>query len=165
MRSRDRIHGRIRSPACTVTALSAINQKKVNTMKQTFSKPPRHRSTGVNILATLVVAGAAFGVVALFVNIMERKEEAHNPFYRVVELSDTTEDPVVWGSNFPLQYDGYTRTVDQIRTRFGGSESIQKTPTHADPRSVVAQSRLEQDPRLKTMWAGYAFAADFRTPT
>ncbi|HEU5131431.1 MAG TPA: ammonia-forming cytochrome c nitrite reductase subunit c552, partial [Pyrinomonadaceae bacterium] len=32
----------------------------------------------------------------------------------------------------------------------------------ADPRSVVAQSRLEEDPRLKTMWAGYAFAKDFR---
>ena len=37
-----------------------------------------------------------------------------------------------------------------------------RTPTQADPRSVVAQSRLEEDPRLKTMWAGYAFAKDFR---
>jgi nitrite reductase (cytochrome c-552) len=27
---------------------------------------------------------------------------------------------------------------------------------------VVAQSRLEEDPRLKTIWAGYAFARDFR---
>jgi nitrite reductase (cytochrome c-552) len=27
---------------------------------------------------------------------------------------------------------------------------------------VVAQSRLEEDPRLKVMWAGYAFARDFR---
>jgi nitrite reductase (cytochrome c-552) len=27
---------------------------------------------------------------------------------------------------------------------------------------VVAQSRLEEDPRLRTMWAGYAFAHDFR---
>jgi nitrite reductase (cytochrome c-552) len=26
----------------------------------------------------------------------------------------------------------------------------------------VAQSRLEEDPRLKTMWAGYAFSKDFR---
>ncbi len=26
----------------------------------------------------------------------------------------------------------------------------------------MAQSRLEDDPRLKTMWAGYAFATDFR---
>jgi len=31
-----------------------------------------------------------------------------------------------------------------------------------DPRSVVSQSRLEEDPRLMEMWAGYAFARDFR---
>jgi nitrite reductase (cytochrome c-552) len=51
--------------------------------------------------------------------------------------------------------------VDQQRTRFGGSEAEPRTPTKADPRSVVAQSRIEEDPRLKTMWAGYAFAKDF----
>ena len=88
-------------------------------------------------------AWVIFGVIALLVNIMERKEEARNPFYRVVELTDTTEDPVMWGSNFPLQYDAYKRTTDQVRTRFGGSEAIQRTPTKADPRSVVAQSRLD----------------------
>ena len=105
---------------------------------------------------------AAAGITALLVNIMERKQEARNPFYRVVELTDETEDPEVWGKNFPLQYDGYRRTVDQVRTRFGGSEAVPRTPTEADPRSVVAQSRLEEDPRLKTMWAGYAFSKDFR---
>jgi len=42
------------------------------------------------------------------------------------------------------------------------SEAMPRTPSQADPRSVVAQSRLEEDPRLKTMWAGYAFARDFR---
>ena len=49
-----------------------------------------------------------------------------------------------------------------MRTRYGGSEAVPRTPTAADPRSIVAQSRLEEDPRLKTMWAGYAFAKDFR---
>jgi nitrite reductase (cytochrome c-552) len=68
----------------------------------------------------------------------------------------------VWGRNFPLQFDGYKRTVDQVRTRFGGSEAMPRTPTKADPRSIVAQSRLEEDPRLKTLWAGYAFSRDFR---
>ena len=115
------------------------------------------------LLVTAVVAAlVTLGVVALLVNIFERKQEARNPFYRVVELSDDIEDPAVWGKNFPLQYDGYRRTVDQIRTRYGGSEAVPRTPSAADPRSVVAQSRLEEDPRLKTMWAGYAFATDFR---
>ena len=60
----------------------------------------------------------------------------------------------MWGKNFPMQYDGYKRTVDQVRTRYGGSEAVPRTPSDADPRSVVAQSRLEEDPRLKTLWAG-----------
>ena len=114
------------------------------------------------ILAAVAAALVTFGVVALLINIFERKQEARNPFYRVVELTDDTEDPAVWGKNFPQQYDGYRRTVDQQRTRYGGSEATPRTPTAADPRSVVAQSRLEEDPRLKTMWAGYAFATDFR---
>jgi nitrite reductase (cytochrome c-552) len=49
-----------------------------------------------------------------------------------------------------------------VRTRYGGSEAVPRTPTQADPRSIVAQSKLEEDPRLKTMWAGYAFAKNFR---
>src|SRR5688572_15174587 len=110
----------------------------------------------------LGVAAITAGVTALLVNIFEHKQEARNPFYRVVELTDETEDPAIWGKNFPLQYDGYRRTVDQVRTRYGGSEAVPRTPSQVDPRSVVAQSRLEQDPRLKTMWAGYAFATDFR---
>jgi nitrite reductase (cytochrome c-552) len=114
----------------------------------------------VIIAATAAVLAA--GGAALLINIFERKQEAKNPFYRVVELDDQTSDPALWGKNFPLQYDAYRRTVDQQRTRFGGSEAVPRTPTQVDPRSVVAQSRLEEDPRLKAMWAGYAFAKDFR---
>ncbi|HTM10974.1 MAG TPA: ammonia-forming cytochrome c nitrite reductase subunit c552 [Verrucomicrobiae bacterium] len=110
---------------------------------------------GAAVLVTVVAVG-------LLMNIFERKQEARNPFYRVVELNDQTDDPAVWGKNFPLQYDDYKRTTDQVRTHFGGSEALPRTPTKADPRSVVAQSKIEEDPRLKIMWAGYAFAKDFR---
>ena len=120
------------------------------------------KKTLLFLLIVAVAALAAVGGVALLVNIMERKQEARNPFYRVVELTDTTEDPAVWGKNFPFQYDDYLRTVDMVRTRFGGSEAMPRTPTDADPRSIVARSKLEQDPRLKTMWAGYAFSRDYR---
>src|SRR4051794_2932272 len=113
------------------------------------------------VLGLIAAGGAALGMV-LLVSIFERKQEAKNPFFRVVELTDQTDDPAVWGKNFPLQYDDYRRTVDQQRTRYGGSEAEPRTPSQADPRSVVAQSRIEEDPRLKTMWAGYAFAKDFR---
>jgi nitrite reductase (cytochrome c-552) len=121
----------------------------------------RHPITIFIVMTAIAGFGAVLGI-GLLVSIFEHKQEARNPFYRVVELTEKTDDPAFWGKNFPLQYDGYRRTVDQVRTKYGGSEAMPHTPTHADPRSVVAQSRLEEDPRLKTMWAGYAFAKDFR---
>ena len=122
----------------------------------------RRWSRGAVLTVAIVAAVGTAAAAALLVNIMERKGEAQNAFFRVVELTDETIDPAIWGKNFPLQYDGYLRTVDQQRTRYGGSEAMPHSPTEADPRSIVAQSRLEEDPRLKTMWAGYAFAVDFR---
>jgi nitrite reductase (cytochrome c-552) len=114
------------------------------------------------VLAVALAALVTVAVTALLVNIFERKQEARNPFFRVVELTEDTADPAVWGKNFPLQYSDYLRTVDQERTRYGGSEALRHQPTNVDPRSVVAQNKLQDDPRLRTMWAGYAFSVDFR---
>ena len=133
-----------------------MSEEKPN---QTTSR--RRRSLRFIGLVAVVVLATVLGL-ALLINIFQRKQEARNPFFRVVELTDDTVDPGIWGKNFPLQYDDYLKTTDQVRTRYGGSEAEPRTPTQADPRSVVAQSRLEEDPRLKTMWAGYAFAKDFR---
>ena len=125
-------------------------------------QPARARTWRIFLLVALVAIAAAMGSTALLINIMERKREAKNPFYRVVELTDDTEDPALWGKDFPFQYDGYKRTVDMQRTRFGGSEALPRTPSQSDPRSIVARSKLEEDARLKRMWAGYAFSKDFR---
>lgn len=137
-------------------------------MKTHRTPSPRNKTQlhGGQILKFAFATGAAALVaiagLALLVNIMERKQEAKNPFFRVVELTDDTTDPAVWGKNFPVQYDSYRRTVDQVRTRYGGSEALPRTPTDADPRSIVAQSKLEEDARLQKMWAGYPFSLDFR---
>lgn len=141
-----------------------MEEEKIETRetKTDNTKSSRSRNIKLITLVAAITLVATIAGIALLTNVMERKQEAKNPFFRVVELTDDTEDPAVWGKNFPLQYDGYKKTVDQVRTRFGGSEAEPKTPTQKDPRSVVAQSRLEEDPRLKTMWAGYAFAVDFR---
>src|ERR1044071_2823067 len=122
---------------------------------------PRRRGRTL-ILAIVITALITIGEAPLLVNIFQRKQEARNPFFRVVELDDNTEDPAVWGKNFPLQYDAYKRTVDQTRTRYGGSEAMRHLPADVDPRSVIAQSKLQDDPRLVTIWSGYAFATDFR---
>ena len=128
-------------------------------------EPGKKRRSGratLAIVAVLVAAGAAAGTSALLVNIFERKAEARTPFFRVVELDEKTVDPAEWGKNFPLQYDGYLRTTDMVRTRFGGSEAMPRTPTEADPRSIVSRSKVEDDGRLARMWAGYAFSVDYR---
>jgi nitrite reductase (cytochrome c-552) len=114
------------------------------------------------LITGAVAAVVAIGLALLLTNILEHKAEARNPFYRVVALTDTTTDPAVWGKNFPLHYDDYLKTVDQSRTRYGGSEAIERAPSEGDPRTVVSQSRLEEDPRLVRLWAGYAFSKDFR---
>src|SRR5690349_6958109 len=101
------------------------------------SSPNRTRRSLVAII--VLAAVAAFAVAALLINIFERKQEAKNPFYRVVELNDTIADPAIWGKDFPMQYDLYLRTVDMERSKYGGSEALPHSPTDADPRSVVAR--------------------------
>lgn len=114
------------------------------------------------LLIMILTAGATFAITALLIDIFEKQQEAKHTFFKVVEVTDDTEDPEIWGKNFPIQYDLYKRTVDMVRTKYGGSEAIPRTPTENDPRFIVSQSKLELDPRLKRMWAGYAFAIDFR---
>ena len=114
------------------------------------------------LVVALISAALCFGVVYMLTNIFERKQEARTPIVRVVEVTDDTGDPEIWGRNFPLQYDDYMRTAEMSPTRYGGSEALPREPSDDDPRDVVSQSKLELIPQLKRMWAGYAFAKDFR---
>ena len=126
--------------------------------------PAKRRASLGRLLPVIVALAAvsAVAVAALLTNITRRQEEGRNPLYRVVELTDTTVDPAIWGQNFPQQYDDYLRTADQSRTRYGGSEALPRNGDSLDPRAQVAQSRLEEDPRLVEFWKGYAFSEDFR---
>ena len=115
------------------------------------------------VIITAVISAITVAVIVLvLVDVFNKKQEALSPYAQIVEIDDSVADPKIWGINFPYQYESYLKTADQERTRYGGSEAIPHTPTEADPRSVVAQSKLEEDPRLKTIWAGYAFSIDFR---
>jgi nitrite reductase (cytochrome c-552) len=102
------------------------------------------------LLTISLSALATIGIAALLTNIFNHKQEAKNPYIRFVDVNELSTDPAQWGKNWPREYDGYLRTVDQQRTRYGGSEG---SPT---------RSRLDADPWLKRMFAGYAFAIDFR---
>lgn len=111
-------------------------------------------------IVTFLLTAAIVGVLIVYQTIADRKAESRYTVLRVTNLDETTIDPAEWGKNYPRQYDGYKRTVDMERTRYGGSE--------ADPHAVgtdgvhKTRSHIEADPRLVTMWSGYAFAIDFR---
>jgi nitrite reductase (cytochrome c-552) len=99
------------------------------------------------IALTLLVATLTAGVMYLGQNIMERKAEARLASFKIVEISENTIDPAEWGKNFPRQYDGYKRTSEMQRTRYGGSDAFDK---------------LDDDPRWRVLFKGYAFGVDYR---
>jgi nitrite reductase (cytochrome c-552) len=101
----------------------------------------------IYLLIIAVVALATVGVLLLLQNVNLRKEEARQDVFRVVEIAEDTIDPAQWGKNYPRQYDSYLRTVDMVRTRHGGSEAFQ---------------RLDEFPVWRDIFAGYAFAVDYR---
>lgn len=107
------------------------------------------RSFGWLALLTGLVAATTIGIVALLINIFERKQEARTPFAKVVVVNEISTDPKPWGLNFPQQYEDYLKTVDDDYTDFGGN--------HALP-----PSKLEEHPWLKRLFAGYAFSIDYR---
>jgi len=109
----------------------------------------RRRRIGVFAAAVGLSAAAGFVVTALLTNIFQRKQEAKNPFLRLVEVNEETTDPAPWGMNWTRQYDGYRRTADISRTQYGGSEAM-------------PEEKIERDPWLKRLFAGYAFAIDYR---
>lgn len=127
---------------------------EVSTSGNTPEQPDRAARTTrrlVFLLAALVglVALVTYGVTALLVTIFEHRQEARAPFVRLVDVTETSTDPVPWGTNWPFQFDTYRRTVDTTRTRFGGS-------------SAMPESKLEASPWLRRLYAGYAFSIDYR---
>ena len=73
----------------------------------------------------------ADGVVALLMNIDERKQEGKQHYIQIVELNEEVIDPAEWGKNFPRQYDGYKRTAENTSRRHGGSAGVQRPPPAA----------------------------------
>jgi nitrite reductase (cytochrome c-552) len=110
---------------------------------------PRRRRFPLLVALLAVVAIVTFGVTALLVTIFEHRQEARAPFVRLVEVNEVSTDPVPWGTNWPNEFDSYRRTVDAVETEYGGS-------------SAMPASKLEANPWLRRLYAGYAFSIDYR---
>ena len=119
-RHRARKHDRARTPysACIAIAAPATERGRDGSL----ASPNRDRgdvrlrcwSASSSVCAVLV-----FLVAGLLTTIFERKQEARNPYVRLVEVSEETTDPAPWGVNWPREYDDYRRTaeVDQYAVR------------------------------------------------
>ena len=94
----------------------------------------------VAILGTLVVTW-------VLVTMFSHKQDARQRFVRLADISEISVDPKPWGLNWPSQYDGYLATAGD--DYYGGS-------------SALPESKLDQDPWLRRLYAGYAFSIDYR---
>ena len=101
-------------------------------------------------LVALAAALATVLVLALNANISAHKREARQSSFRIVALDEKSVDPAEWGKNFPRQYDAYRRTIENYGTKFGGAGS-----------EGAPLSKLEKDPRLLTIFDGYAFSLEY----
>src|SRR5512133_3074685 len=93
-------------------------------------------------------------ITALLVNIFERKQEAKDPFLKLVKVTESDVDPKKWGVNWPRQFDGYLRTAEPTATKYGGAS--------VGPEGTLPPQKAARDPWLTRIFAGYLFAVDYR---
>ena len=118
-----------------------------------MTQPNSPLSSRPVLMLSLVAAGAALAtilVLALNASVSAHQREGKQTSFRVVDLTEKTIDPAEWGKNFPRQYDAYKRTIENYGTRYGGAGS-----------EGAPFSKLEQDPRLLTIFDGYAFSLEY----
>lgn len=130
-------------------------------------EPPHRKEPrlGTKALLAILVVGSllvTLVIASLLVDVAKKQTEAKDTYFKTVELTDTTVDPAEWGKNFPIQYAMYLKTTEMVPTEFGGSNRVAHTPDAKDPRTFTAAQELDREPRLKKVWAGYAFATDYR---
>ncbi len=99
------------------------------------------------IALTVIIVVLAAVIVALLIFMKNQPVETRG-IPRLIEVAALEPDSSQWGVNFPNQYTTLLKTeTNNARTTYGGSENFQK---------------LDLDPRLKTLFAGYGFSKDYR---
>ena len=102
------------------------------------------------LLLTAVFAVAVIGTLLVswvLVVMLGHKQDARQPFVRLADVTEISTDPEPWGRNWPHHFDGWKATAgDKF---YGGS-------------SALPASKLDHQPWLKRLYAGYAFSIDYR---
>jgi len=98
------------------------------------------------LILSAIIAVLALAVVGLllFINSRPAPNRGLTPLVAITPMEPDAEK---WGENYPNQYSTLLKTESNAeRTAFGGS---------------LPFSRLEDDPRLLTLFAGYPFSIDY----
>lgn len=97
-------------------------------------------------ILTGIIVILAVGLVAALLYLGNQPEPTRG-VQPIVPVEAMEPDSSVWGENFPNQYSTLLKTEsNNEQTAFGGSNPY---------------SKLEQDPRLVTLFAGYGFSKDY----
>ncbi|MBC8332435.1 MAG: ammonia-forming cytochrome c nitrite reductase subunit c552 [Anaerolineae bacterium] len=101
-------------------------------------------STSLILSGVIIILAAALIGVLFFIKNQTPPERGIEP---LVEIAVMEPDSSQWGINFPNQYSSFLKTeTNNTRTQHGGSEPY---------------SKLETDPRLVILFAGYGFSKDY----
>ena len=107
------------------------------------AKPKTSKLTWILVGIILVLAVGLIGVL-LYLNSQPDPKRGMVP---IQEIAPKDPNSANWGVNFPNEYSTFLKTEgNNTATKFGGSQP---------------NSKLEQDPRLVTLFAGYPFSKDY----
>jgi nitrite reductase (cytochrome c-552) len=103
------------------------------------------RSSTVVILSVIILV-LAVGLVAVLL-FMKNQPAPVRGVTPLVEIAQMEADSAKWGLNFPNQYSSLLKTeTNNTQTAYAGSNPF---------------SKLEKDPRLLTLFAGYSFSKEY----
>jgi len=98
----------------------------------------------------IILAIVVFGLGLLTSSIIERRTEALFLDQKKVEVQPFEPRNVVWGQNYPKQYETYMSTRDtSFVSKYNGNANI---------------DQLALFPDLVILWAGYGFSKDYNQP-
>lgn len=98
----------------------------------------------------IITAIVVFGLGLLTSSIIERRTEAQYLDQQKVDIQEFEPRNIVWGQNYPKQYETYMATRDtSFVSKYNGNANI---------------DQLEQFPALVVLWAGYGFSKDYNQP-
>jgi len=104
----------------------------------------KRNATIIILTGIIVILAGALIAVLVYMRNQPAPQRGIEP---LVEIAAMEPDSSIWGTNFPNEYSTWLMTRNNnTRTNYGGSEPF---------------SRLEDDPRLLTLFAGYPFSKEY----